>query len=272
MMVPQPLSNTVGNASRTFPLTRRARNSGKPHLILVDDDEDYREIAAAELTDQGFDVMTFDDGPPLVRHFAGGSSADVLLLDWNLPSVKGIDLLPRLRGQGINIPILMLTGMSEAAHEIEALERGATEFVDKSRGVLVLAKRVHLLTASAKGAERPHVATVVEDSAESGPLVLRPDQCRAYWRGRDVNLTVTEFDIVRKLVDGAGEWVSYRSIYDCVHTSGFIAGNGEHGYRTNVRASIKRIRCKFRKVDPEFTHIENFVSFGYCWNAASSRA
>jgi len=50
-----------------------------------------------------------------------------------------------------------------------------------------------------------------------------------------------------------------------LHHVGFIAGSGEHGYRTNVRSSIKRIRNKFRLIDPEFAEIENYPSFGYRW-------
>ncbi len=59
--------------------------------------------------------------------------------------------------------------------------------------------------------------------------------------------------------------MTYRSLYDRVHYEGFIAGSGDQGYRTNVRSVIKRIRKKFREVDPTFAEIENYLAFGYCW-------
>jgi two-component system response regulator ChvI len=78
---------------------------------------------------------------------------------------------------------------------------------------------------------------------------------------------VTEFNIVHRLVAQAGEFLTYRLVYDCVHWSGFAAGCGEDGYRTNVRSSIKRIRGKFVAIDGAFDEIENFPAFGYRWRA-----
>ena len=95
--------------------------------------------------------------------------------------------------------------------------------------------------------------------------MLKPRISRAYWDQCDVNLTLTEFNIVRLLASNVGNHVTYRSVYDCMHHVGFIAGSGENGYRTNVRSSIKRIRNKFRLVDSEFAEIENYPSFGYRW-------
>jgi len=78
---------------------------------------------------------------------------------------------------------------------------------------------------------------------------------------------VTEFKIIYLLVSRAGEYVTYRSIYDCVHHAGFVAGSGEEGFRTNVRSSIKRIRNKFRAFDARFSDIENYAAFGYRWRS-----
>jgi two-component system response regulator ChvI len=238
--------------SVTLPLPSDVLAEGHIRLILVDDDDDFREAVGAELSDYGFEVIDFDDSQPLFDYFAAGSSADVIVLDWNLPTTNGIDILPQLRRQG-------------TAYEMTALDRGALDFIDKSRGVQVLAKRAKLIAEASK--LPPDIPT--EEIIEVGSLTLRPRLCRAYWQGTDVNLTVTEFNIIRRLVDNAGDHVSYRAIYDCVHHCGFIAGSGEDGYRTNVRSSVKRIRNKFRAIDPEFMEIENFPAFGYCWKTRS---
>ncbi len=81
-----------------------------------------------------------------------------------------------------------------------------------------------------------------------------------------VPFTVTEFQMVDCLVCKAGRDVSYRELYDIVHGEGFSAGAGEIGYRTNVRAFIKRIRQKFKDADDAFAHIENYPGFGYRWS------
>lgn len=236
-------------------------SDGPLRLALVDDDDDFREVVGAELEDHGFSVSTFTDGPPLLTFFAAGNEVDVIVLDWNLPTTNGIDLLPQLRRQGIGIPVVILTALSGTSFEMAALDRGALDFIDKSRGVPVLARRAQLIAEAAKLPP----GTPKEEQVELGPLTLRQRLSRAYWRGVDVDLTVTEFNIVQKLVENAGDHVTYRAIYDCVHHCGFIAGSGEDGYRTNVRSSVKRIRNKFRAIDADFQEIENFAAFGYCW-------
>ena len=88
---------------------------------------------------------------------------------------------------------------------------------------------------------------------------------RAYWSDSDMSLTKGEYKIVHLLVSNVGRYVTYRAIYDRLHYEGFIAGSGDDGYRGNVRSAIKRIRNKFRDLDPTFAEIENYSSFGYCW-------
>jgi two-component system response regulator ChvI len=95
--------------------------------------------------------------------------------------------------------------------------------------------------------------------------VLRPDVSRAYWDEVDLGLTIGEYNTVHLLVSNVGRYVSYRSIYDRMTSEGFVAGDGDNGYRANVRSAIKRIRNKFRKHDPAFIEIQNSTSLGYCW-------
>ena len=230
-------------------------------LILVDDDDDFREAASGELTDLGFAVESFADGQSMLSSVADGTTADVIVLDWGLPAISGIDLLPRLRREGIQLPVVFLTGRTSPHHEHLAFDRGALDFVDKARGVAILAKRIRVIVESSK---RPQ-ALEVEETLHCGRLMLKPRVSRAYWDEMDVNLTLTEFNIVRLLASNVGNHVTYRAVYDSMHHVGFIAGSGENGYRTNVRSSIKRIRNKFRLVDRDFAEIENYPSFGYRW-------
>jgi two-component system response regulator ChvI len=67
------------------------------------------------------------------------------------------------------------------------------------------------------------------------------------------------------MTENSARDVSYREIYDIVHGEGFMAGEGEIGFRANVRAFIKRIRQKFRDVDSTFANIKNYPGFGYRW-------
>src|SRR3981189_650983 len=114
----------------------------KIRVAFVEDDDDYREAVSSELGDHGFDVTTFSDGAALLASFADGAEAEIIVLDWNLPSVSGIDLLPRLRRNGIALPVVFLTGRYHPIDEKVALDRGALDFVDKARGVPILAQRL----------------------------------------------------------------------------------------------------------------------------------
>jgi two-component system, OmpR family, response regulator ChvI len=235
-------------------------------IVLVDDDAAYREAAAVELECLGFDVVALADGASLLDFFAAGSRCDIIVLDWYLQSGSSIDFLSQLRNRGVVTPVVFLTGVPATAYECAALDRGALDFVDKLRGLDVLARRVRLIVDSGKKAPATAKELVV-----CGKLTLHPTVCRAHWGEVDIALTVTEFNIVHLMVTNAGEYVTYRSIYDCVHCEGFVAGSGADGYRTNVRSLIKRIRNKFRCVDADFAEIENFPAFGYRWRRAPDR-
>jgi two-component system response regulator ChvI len=240
---------------------------GPIRTVLVDDDADYREAVATELERLGFQVASLATGEALLDYF-DRDTAEVIVLDWQLERGLGIDLLPLLRDRGVALPVVFLTGMPATTAEYIALDRGAVDFIDKTRGTRILAKRLQLIVHTYRGMALP----AANDPVQCGNLVLRTDIGRAYWSGQDLDLTLTEFKIIALLASRPGEFVTYRSIYDCVHHEGFVAGTGDDGYRTNVRSSIKRIRSKFCERDAGFSEIENYAAFGYRWRAARAVA
>ena len=235
-----------------------------PHLLLVDDDDLFRESLGLNLVDEGYEVTSFGNGQDALAYLNGGS-ADVMLLDWRMPELTGIDVLRRMRGTGITIPVIFLTVLSDDIYEQAALEGGAVDFIDKARRLPILLKRLQLIAQGGRSALEP--VPLREPLLRLSQLMLRFDTNRALWAGRAVDLTLTEFRIVTLLAERAGRDVGYREIYDLVHGKDFVAGQGSEGYRANVRTFIKRIRKKFRDVDLGFDHIENYASFGYRWTA-----
>ena len=235
-----------------------------PHLLLVDDDDLFRESLGLNLVDEGYEVTSFDNGQKALAYLNRGS-ADVMLLDWRMPELTGIEVLRRMRNAGIAMPVIFLTVLTDDIYEQAALEGGAVDFIDKARRLPILLKRLQLIAEGGRSAAEPE--PVRAPSLRLGQLMLRFDTNRALWAEREVDLTLTEFRIVTLLAEKGGLDVGYREIYDLVHGKDFVAGQGSEGYRANVRTFIKRIRKKFRDVDPSFDHIENYASFGYRWAA-----
>jgi two-component system response regulator ChvI len=234
-----------------------------PHLVLVDDDDLVRESLGLNLIDNGYQVTSFGNGRDALAYLQSGGPGDIVLLDWRMPGLTGLDVLRRLRRAGITIPVIFLTVLSDDIYEQAALEGGAVDFIDKSRRLPILLKRLELIAEGVRTAVDPDPRQGT--SIRLGPLELRFDTNRALWAGRVIDLSLTEFKIVRLLSERAGQDVRYREIYDLVHGKDFIAGPGAEGYRVNVRTFIKRIRKKFRDLDPGFDEIENYAGFGYRW-------
>jgi two-component system response regulator ChvI len=244
--------------------------ASKGHVVLIDDDELFRESLEQNLRDSGYEVLTFDRGEPALAYFQDGKATDLVLLDWKMPEMNGIEVLRRLRQINTDMPVIFLTVLSDQIYEEAALLSGAVDFVEKSRSFTILLKRMALILGGAKTGQQEGAAAAPAPAEKTGTatvglLELSIDSSRAFWKKTQVDLTLTEFEIVHYMATHAGQDVKYREIYDIVHGKGFVAGEGPEGFRANVRTFIKRIRQKFRSVDAGFEQIENYPGFGYRW-------
>ena len=226
-------------------------------VLLIQDGAIDRGFLAHELSKQGLAVQT-------VASLAGASDAvgdaDVIVLCGRADN-SSIDLLSKLHRLGPNVPVVLLTDQASPAHECLALDEGASDVMCKTRGSEVLARRLKAVVKTFGRTAQPRAG----GRMICGKLLLRPDVRRAYWKDADLGLSLGEYNIIHLLASNVGRYVTYRAIYDRLHYEGFIAGDGADGYRANVRSVIKRIRNKFRSLDPTFDEIENYNSFGYCW-------
>ncbi len=237
----------------------------RPVVVIVDDDDLFRESLEQNLTESNFDVVAFGDGPGALDYLRSADIADLVLLDWKMLPMSGIELLRRLREVGSAVPVIFLTALSEQIYEEAALIGGAVDFVEKSRSFTILLKRIELILSGPKVAARAPTSGLGSALVRHGDLALDPDANRANWKGSRVALSRSEFTIVSYLAQRNGRDVGYRELYDLVRGSGFAAGAGLEGYRANVRTFIRRIRQKFRDIDGDFDEIENFPGFGYRW-------
>src|SRR5438270_2419834 len=201
-----------------------------PHLLLVDDDDLFRESLGLNLIDEGYEITSFCNGYEALFYLEGGGSADVALLDWRMPNLTGLEVLRRMRHAGITIPVIFLTALSDDIYEEAALAGGAVDFIDKSRRLSILVRRIELIAEGQRPLPDPSQQQP-PPQVRLGALELRFDINRAFWKGSAIDLTLTEFRMVSQLALKPGEDVSYRELYDLVHGKDFLAGSGADGYR-----------------------------------------
>jgi two-component system, OmpR family, response regulator ChvI len=118
---------------------------GSARIVIVDDDDWFRESLGLNLIDEGYEVTSFSGGQAALDYFASGGAADVVLLDWRMPGMNGLEVLRSFRRAGNSMPVIFLTVQHDDIYEDVALESGAVDFIDKSRRRSILVKRLRLI-------------------------------------------------------------------------------------------------------------------------------
>ena len=224
-------------------------------IALVDDDRNILTSVSMALEAEGFAVRTFTDGDTALRGLSS-RPVDLAILDIKMPRMDGMELLQQLRRQS-DLPIIFLTSKDEEVDEIMGLRMGADDYVKKPFSQRLLLERINVLL------RRRERSGLDDDDPNSDPPIvrgeLRLDSSRhlSTWRGKPVNLTVTEFLIVKALASRPGHVKSRDQLMDSAY--------GEHIYvddRT-IDSHIKRLRKKFKDIDPEFEQVETLYGIGY---------
>jgi len=234
------------------------------HVIVVDDDALFLRTFAANMETAGYRVTTYKrPSEALTNMLKEECMPSACILDWHMPEMDGLDLLRRLKAHNFSAPIMFLTGLNQPMFEETAFDQGAIEFVEKTRSLAVILKRLERMIG--ENTDRAPQAEAIAATVHG--LTLDQQTKRAYWQSNQVALSLGEFEVTALLASKAGTDVSYREIYDVIQDTGFLGGRGPEGYRANVRAAIKRIRKKFLAVDATFDALENYPGFGYRWKA-----
>ena len=166
---------------------------------------------------------------------------------------------------GDRVPVIVISDRIDPHQEGVLLRNGIVDVVEKRRGLDVIAARIFNVVEFRTLVPPPAGADDGDAEVSLGALLLDFRRFACEWRSHRIHLTQREFRIVHLLVQRAGEYVTHRDIYDAVRPPGFQAGQGVDGFKQNVRASIKRIRGKFRAADPDFSGIEPMPGVGYRW-------
>src|SRR3977135_3059135 len=109
------LSNGAHRSVSSNSLMSTSETAIPPHIVLVDDDDLFRESLGLNLVDEGYEVSSFAGGAPALEHFSAGGHADVVLLDWRMPGMNGLQGLRSLGRPGDRHPRVFLTALRDAS-------------------------------------------------------------------------------------------------------------------------------------------------------------
>jgi two-component system response regulator ChvI len=223
-------------------------------IALVDDDRNILTSVSIALEAEGFDVRTYADGDEALRGLTS-RPVDLAVVDIKMPRMDGMELLTRLR-QVSTMPVIFLTSKDDEIDELLGLRMGADDYIKKPFSQRLLIERIRALLRR----EQLSTSTVEADPnalMARGDLALDSNRHACTWRGQQIELTVTEFLLVKALATRPGHVKSRDQLMDAAY--------GEHIYvddRT-IDSHIKRIRKKFKAVDEDFSQIETLYGVGY---------
>src|SRR5215475_8188501 len=227
-------------------------------IALVDDDRNILASVSMTLEAEGFAVRTYTDGAEALRALMQ-QPVDLAVLDIKMPRMDGMELLEKLR-RSSDLPVIFLTSKDDEVDELMGLRMGADDYIKKPFSQRLLIERIRTLLrreVNRSGAEKGGEAAVTR-----GELTLDGNRHLCTWKNQPVELTVTEFLLLKALAQRPGHVKSRDQLMDSAY--------GENIYvddRT-IDSHIKRLRKKFKVIEDNFNQIETLYGVGYRYKDA----
>lgn len=213
-----------------------------PHILIVDDHREIRDLVSRALAKEGFRVSQAGDGKAM-RKILADARIDLILLDLMLPGESGLSLCRDIRAHS-NVPIIMVTAKGEEVDRVIGLELGADDYLPKPFGTRELIARINsVLRRSLRNAPEPEVASAPRTyrfdrwvlSADTREL-LRDD-------GVSISLSTGEFDLLMALVERPQRVLSREQLLDLAR------GRAANAFDRSIDTQVSRLRKKL-EVDP----------------------
>ena len=232
----------------------------KQTIVLVDDDRNILTSVQMTLEQEGFAVRTYTDGESALQALLA-KPADLAVLDIKMPRMDGMELLQKLRARSA-MPVIFLTSKDDELDELMGLRLGADDYITKPFSQRLLLERIRALLRRNEVSKAEGSGAAPAGVLTRGHLTLDETKHQCLWKGQDIQLTVTEFLLVKSLAARPGLVKSRDQLIDAAY--------GENVYvddRT-IDSHVKRLRKKFRNEDEEFDQIETLYGIGYRYKEA----
>lgn len=228
-------------------------------IALVDDDRNILTTVSIALQAEGFVTRLYSDGETALKALID-NPPDLAVFDIKMPKMDGLELLRRVRAQSA-LPVIFLTSKNDETDEEVGLELGADDYIAKPFSLRLLTARIRAILRRAEPdrafGQDPATIEPANPSIARGRLFMDPARHHVTWDEKPVSLTVTEFLILEALAARPGVIKSRNQLMDAAYPDDVFVDD-----RT-VDSHIKRMRRKFRSVDPQFSAIDTLYGAGY---------
>jgi two-component system response regulator RpaA len=227
-----------------------------PRILVIDDDAAIADLVSINLEMAGYDVNQAEDGIK-GQALAVQLQPDLIMLDLMLPKVDGFTVCQRLRRdeRTADIPVLMLTALSQTQDKVEGFNAGADDYLTKPFEVEEMLARVRALL---RRTDRIPQAAKHSEILNYGPLTLIPERFEAIWFGKTVKLTHLEFELLHCLLQRHGQTVSPSEILKEVW------GYDPDDDIETIRVHIRHLRTKLEPDPRHPCYIKTVYGAGYC--------
>nr|WP_300339210.1 response regulator transcription factor [Actinomyces sp.] len=225
-------------------------------ILLVEDEESYREPLAFNLRRDGYDVVEAEDGGVAVEVFeqagrpGGGEPIDLVLLDLMLPRLSGTEVCRRIR-RSSNVPVIMLTAKDSEVDKIVGLEIGADDYVTKPYSYRELVARVHAVLRRTRE-EEP-----AEPVLEAGRVAMDVERHEVRVDGEPIAMPLREFELLELFLRNADRVLTRGQIIDRVWGADYV------GDTKTLDVHVKRIRAKIEREPSEPALLVTVRGLGY---------
>ncbi|NET07396.1 MAG: response regulator [Symploca sp. SIO2B6] len=217
-------------------------------ILLVEDDEGFTEVIKQALSSQHYLVDLANDGQA-GWELAESFEYDLILLDWMLPKLNGIDFCQRRRQMGDLTPIILMTAQDNSTNKVVGLDTGADDYLVKPFEMEELLARIRALLRRGCASRMPMI--------ECGCLRLNPGQCQVTYQGKLLHLTPKEYALLELFLRNPQRIFSQSALLD--HLWSFEEPPSENA----VRTQIKGLRKKLKQVGAATDLIETVYGLGY---------
>ena len=230
-------------------------------ILIIDDDQHYRNLMANYFETQGFDTLLATDAIEMKKQ-RERFHCDLLVLDVNIPGEDGLSICRRLRAEGDNTPIVIVTARNEVVDRILGLEYGSDEYIAKPFDPRELIARIRaVLRRTQDNSLIAYQATPVK--LQFGSFVLDMSSRILLCNGEAVSLSFDEFELLKILASTPGKSISRN------HIANQIRSGGQKIDQRNIDMLVSRLRKRLMGGSSEHQYIQSVRGIGYVFMNAS---